>query len=117
MDILTLAMAKPKVIDLDEYGIGQYILYLFSQGGGTHTVEGVSGFWDAVNTNRPIEVRTLAEGETICVNGVTKVVNGNGACTQLSFSIMLDYFNTVYTINVNMKKLDETKAIITVKVA
>lgn len=44
--------AIPKVINLDDYGIGEVILSLFASGGGTQQLEDVGTFWSDIATNR-----------------------------------------------------------------
>jgi hypothetical protein len=64
MDIMTMAMCKPKVIDFDKYGISDVLLALFGQGGGAYQMGKQSQFWaelTGVNPSSSIIVKlTLA---------------------------------------------------------
>lgn len=65
MDIITLAMTTPKVIDLTQYSatnngtlmtFNDALLALYAQGGGTVSATGGDclAFWDEVNTDKPL---------------------------------------------------------------
>lgn len=64
MDMITLAMAKPKKIDLTKYALEGYgasgtfnsaILLAFENGGRHIAVTDNSNFWADVNTDRPLK--------------------------------------------------------------
>jgi len=81
---------KTKAIDLDEYGIGQIILRLTSQGGGSMELEDTDVFWDALGENANVDMRMYLNysGTILECGGVSKAHNGNGRWLQLSSSIL-----------------------------
>lgn len=102
MDIITLAMAKPKVIDLAKYVVeltgggiaaggtlNDVVLYMFSNGGGSVAVTDNSSFWNDVNANRPlsfvIDTSDIFSGITITAE-VNSITRGNGVPHAIEFS-------------------------------
>lgn len=107
MDLVTMAMCTPKVIDLDKYRVGDasstttigtVILYAFQQAaaGGF----GFSGhlkdtaFWDDLNTKRPL--RIVINTQMMGVDGKVQIDGGTllvrkGKVEQLTFSFELTY--------------------------
>lgn len=59
-DPITLAMAKPKVIDLDSYGIN--IANVVMSGGGKLEIENTEEMWETINAKRNV-VMTCALGD------------------------------------------------------
>ena len=120
MDIMTLAMAKPKVIDLDSYGIGFAILYLFANGGGTQELKVVGTFWDDIATNRPLQLVQDYDDVTFVIDQSVRIRMNNDPnnITMLSFSFMAaESTNAVYTIHVAIINTFNGGAAVVVKVA
>lgn len=85
------AAARPVVIDLDEYGIGTQLLYLFNQGGGIATLddnEDVRKFWNDVSTNRDILLKLVNGSGLFLVGGCSRFILED-ACTFVGFSFLL----------------------------
>lgn len=120
MDMITLALAKPKHINLDDYGITDVLLGLFQQGGGSFTAKDDRTFWDEVNTDRPLKLSfTFTPINRVTVSGVTTVSNESGKFNaQVSFECVIkhgDVFYRVAAMLENMNASEETT--IAVKVA
>lgn len=101
MDIITSAMAKPKVIDLTQfespvmaicYTLNDYLLYVYSQGGwiaNGFTLD--PSFWDAVKTDKPISFvvdATAFMGLKIYADAHSVVKNSDGDVLTVSFSFI-----------------------------
>lgn len=105
MDMITLAMAKPKVIDLAKYEVDEtpagvsigttlngVVLSLFSSGGGSGAVVDNSSFWNDVNTNSPlsfaIDASDISPGITITADA-NSITAGNGVPYAIEFSFLV----------------------------
>ena len=79
-----------KVIDLDQYGIGEAIIGLFAQDGGQVELQDTDAFWGALGDDTNVDVRMYLNyrGTVLELCGVSKAHNGNGRWLQLSASIL-----------------------------
>lgn len=72
MDIMTMAMCQPKVIDLDAFGITERMLEIVAYGGGAANVDAATihgnTFWDETRTNRPLMVRFTYNAVRVTLN-------------------------------------------------
>ena len=117
MDIVTLAMCKPKVIDLNDYGmnptnIGMVVLSLANQGGGTMTIDNVGSFWDDVTADKQLVLKMdYPGGFDIKSSGVVLLRNTtSNNVIQVSFSALLyDASSGIMDIKVSvaLKVIDE----------
>ena len=115
-DPITLAMAKPKVIDLDKYGIGVAILYLFANGGGTQTLENVGQFWADISTDKELRLEMSYSEWRFVIDQCARMIYPDGKANQLSYGFLVtDEEGTSYNISVSIVKLDNA-AIINVNV-
>lgn len=104
------------VVDLDKYGIGEIILYLFSQGGGTHTAEAVKEFWDAVSKGNELQLTMQYSPFTIQIAGVTRFIGISGDCDNVAFSFTVaDTDGSVRSVSVSIAR-SHPNAYIAVKV-
>lgn len=106
---------EQKLIDLDRYGMGQYILYLFSQGGGTHTLENMSDFWQAVGVHNDVLMIMKYQAYTIVIGGTTRFTQGI-MCANMAFNFMVSDGANTYSVSVSIARDQNNAAIITVKV-
>ena len=100
MDLITLAR-KPKVIDLDEYGIGELILGLMSQGGGDIRIDSPKDFWQAVNTKNGLRLRMVYTNLVAEITGITQFYN-SGKCVGINFAITASDATTTLSVNVSI---------------
>lgn len=92
-DPITLAMAKPKAIDLDKYGIGEVVLGLFASGGGRYEMADNNGFWDAVNTDKQLRfvIDASAMGAVVKADVTCYTSGTDGTPALVEASFMVDY--------------------------
>lgn len=94
---ITLAMAKPKVIDLDSYGIN--IANVVMSGGGKFEIENTKEMWETINAKRNV-VMTCAMGDekfTLypCVVGET-----HGLAHLVSMQLVATMGDVMITVNI-----------------
>lgn len=99
MDMMTYAMAKPKVIDLDSYGISEVILGLFAGGGGSMSLEKSEQFWDEVNTDRELRLVATGMGNRFVIDQCTRTFYNEGVL-QIYFAMMIVDSGTMFPVNV-----------------
>jgi len=115
-DPITLAMAKPKVIDLDEYGIGVAILYLFANGGGTQTLENVGQFWSDISTDKELRLEMNYSEWRFVIDQCARMMEPGFGAVQLSYGFLVtDEEGTSYEIKVSIVRTATGGAYVTVK--
>lgn len=107
MDLITRASCKPKVIDLDEMGISEAILTLFTQEGGEIELDESVNWqpWDVLNTRKPVVAHfTLAPLLTEVYSANTSVFfyttegNAHGLC----FDVNVSYNGNLFRVTVSI---------------
>ena len=106
-DPITLAMAKPKVIDLDKYGIGEVISALFASGGGEQIIQ-VGNFFGDVSTDRVLRLEMEAYGAHFAIDQCVRSI-AEGEVVQIGFSFMT-FYDGIYNINVAIVKVVDSRA-------
>lgn len=124
MDIVTLAMAKaytdskqPLVVDLDKYGLGEILLYYYSQGGGAKGFEDNSEFWNEFKPVSDVILRMGYNGYEICMPVTNLIWYDNGTTcggVSCSFTVVSDTME-IGTVNIAFSKYGST-TIVVVKV-
>ena len=100
--------AKPKVIDLDELGYSNYILTLFTQGGGETGITG-SAIFDELNgirAGKPIIAKCSfapLNSEFRTSNNSIAIHTVNGTPMSFSFEVIVQY-NGLYRVNVRFAR-------------
>lgn len=74
MDLITLAMCKPKVINLSAYGDGSTsvetaLMVLIGQGGGSVTIPNVGNFWNDVSTDKQLVLTMMFGTDELVFSG------------------------------------------------
>jgi hypothetical protein len=101
MDVMTMAMAKPKRIELRDYAfdngvsLEQVILLAYRNGGGRVDAPLDNKFWSDIDTNRPLRFITYtdlagAKGGAIEIDGCT-VLRMNGVPVQVSYECIFNF--------------------------
>ena len=90
---------EQKLVNLDSYGLGQVILGLFLQGGGTLEVEDATDFWDSLSVPNDVILGLYHDGSTIIIGGTTRFMKGL-ICEAIAFSFMIFDGTNSYTISV-----------------
>lgn len=118
MDIMTLAMCKPKVIDLDKLGLTEALLGLAMAGGGSEAGDSDT-FWEEANTDRPIVIQFTLDALLIkCA--VSTTVSLNDIQSSLIFESFLqasDLSLTRVTVIIGRVLNDPTAVNFNVKVS
>ena len=104
-DPITLAMAKPKVIDLCKYGIGQAMVGLFAQGGGETTLEDVGDFWEQMFASREknVALSFAFYGLDVNVSGIARCFTSE-VCTQVCCSFLFRDSGVVYDASATIQR-------------
>lgn len=118
MDLITLPMSKPKVIDLDSYGIGTAILGLVQSGGGTAELPNMAQFWNDINTDKELRLEQNYRSYRFRIDQcVLMKTIAQGTTVQLAFSFMVTELDgSTTTASVAIAKSNDV-ALIAVKVA
>lgn len=99
MDIITLAMTQPKVIDLTKYAdeymgnLNNLVLERYSIGGGwavREWSESLESFWAALDTPGPVSIlidATATSGYTLAANRNTTAINASGVGAVHTFIV------------------------------
>lgn len=105
MDLMTLAMSLPKVIDLDTYGgLSTILVSLVNTGGGTINVGGtvdINGLFKKIPVDKPIVIRHTVAGVTLHHTSAAVVTYGEEK-QCLSFNCIMPLQTSVFQIAVNI---------------
>ena len=114
MDMMTLAMAKPKVIDLDKYGIGNVILGLFASGGGTQILGNMGQFWADISTDKELRLIMKYDPFYFVIDQCARMIGSSAV--QLSYNFLVtNETGTSFNISVSIVRNDGN-AVVIVKV-
>lgn len=98
MDVMTLAMSKPKVIDLDTYGetpLNLIIGGMFQQGGGKMENVNIGKLMEDLLTDKSVCVKFTFGVNVLYLNGLN-VCRVGGKCVQLTGSGVMIHQKTPY---------------------
>lgn len=96
-----IAMARPREIDLDQYGIGYAILYMFQAGGGQCYINNVQEFWNEVATSKPLRLKLALDGASIWIDqNVRVIVESASIVMQLAFAFTIVNNGSVVNVSV-----------------
>ena len=111
-----LPPSQPKVIDLDSYGIGQVIVGLFANGGGTHSMQTNEQFWADISTDSELRLEQADGPFRFVVDHGVSMKGGNGP-VQLSYNfLVMDETGALHNIAVCIGRNGDN-IIVNVKVA
>ena len=127
MDLISMAMSKPKVIDLSQYKIGNTnntiadaILMAFTLGGQSGNFDGdFAKLWSDVDTNRSIRISmpaTMGDAEYTIQSDEVTVVYAAGSPALIAYNFMM-YFNSQLTsVKVNIGVAGQNRILLIVVV-
>lgn len=108
---------KPKVIDLDKYGIGEAIVGLAESGGGSQKMErteNISKFFADINTDREPRLKMSFDVYTITVDQCFRA-SMNGQVVQIGYSFLFFLGNSTTQVSVAIiDGIDEITVIVNV---
>ncbi len=85
MDIMTMAMSQPKVIDFDKLGITPLLNELLAKGGGGEIAQ-IPALWEELNTKKLIKVQ-FAAGDLLAATTDVTVAYHQETGLPVSFSV------------------------------
>lgn len=100
---------KPKVIDLDKYGIGATILGLFASGGGSTMVEGAGQICVDATTTQELRLVMAGMGFSFVIDQCTRAYLNDYVC-QIAFAVMLYYNGGIYSMDVAIVRKNDVDA-------